>query len=50
VLLVVGLLGLVFVATIAYVIAGPDGLEDRDRVNLDGQRAGGPIGAGSLKG
>jgi len=30
VLLVVGLLGLVFIATIAYVIAGPDGLKAKE--------------------
>jgi hypothetical protein len=33
VLLVVGLLGLVFIATVAYVIAGPDGLKAKDEVS-----------------
>jgi hypothetical protein len=33
VLLVVGLLGLVFIATVAYVIAGPDGLKARDEAS-----------------
>jgi hypothetical protein len=31
VLLVVGLLGLVFIATVAYVIAGPDGLKAKEQ-------------------
>jgi hypothetical protein len=30
VLLVVGLLGLVFIATVAYVIAGPDGVKAKE--------------------
>lgn len=33
VLLVVGLLGLVFVATAAYVIAGPDGLKSKEEAS-----------------
>jgi hypothetical protein len=33
VLLVVGLLGLVFIATAAYVIAGPDGLKAKEEAN-----------------
>jgi hypothetical protein len=33
VLLVVGLLGLVFVATVAYVIAGPDGLKVKEQAS-----------------
>jgi hypothetical protein len=33
VLLVVGLLGLVFIATVAYVIAGPDGLKVREQAS-----------------
>jgi hypothetical protein len=33
VLLVVGLLGLVFIATVAYVIAGPDGLKAKEQAN-----------------
>jgi hypothetical protein len=33
VLLVVGLLGLVFIATVAYVIAGPDGLKAKDEAS-----------------
>jgi hypothetical protein len=33
VLLVVGLLGLVFIATVAYVIAGPDGLKAREQAS-----------------
>jgi hypothetical protein len=33
VLLVVGLLGLVFIATVAYVIAGPDGLTAKDEAS-----------------
>jgi len=43
-LLVVGLLGLVFVATLAYVIAGPDGVEVESR--RDGRIA--PPSAGAL--
>jgi hypothetical protein len=33
VLLVVGLLGLVFIATVAYVIAGPDAMKAREEAN-----------------
>jgi hypothetical protein len=33
VLLVVGLLGLVFIATVAYVIAGPDGVKAKEEAN-----------------
>jgi hypothetical protein len=33
VLLVVGLLGLVFIATVAYVIAGPDGLKAKEQAS-----------------
>jgi len=33
VLLVVGLLGLVFIATVAYVIAGPDGLRAKEQAS-----------------
>jgi len=33
VLLVVGLLGLVFIATVAYVIAGPDGLKAKEEAS-----------------
>jgi hypothetical protein len=33
VLLVVGLLGFAFIATLAYVVAGPDGLEQRPQVS-----------------
>ena len=33
VLLVVGLLGLVFIATVAYVIAGPDGLKVKEQAS-----------------
>ena len=33
VMLVVGLLGLVFIATVAYVIAGPDGLKAKDEAS-----------------
>jgi hypothetical protein len=41
VLLVVGLLGFVFVATVAYVIAGPDGLKAREATALE-QAGGAP--------
>jgi hypothetical protein len=37
VLLVVGLLGFVFIATIAYVIAGPDGLKATEEASIDMQ-------------
>jgi hypothetical protein len=40
VLLVVGLLGLVFIATVAYVIAGPDGVKAKEEASAL-QRAGG---------
>ena len=33
VLLIVGLLGLVFIATVAYVIAGPDGLKVKEQAS-----------------
>jgi hypothetical protein len=42
VLLVVGLLGLVFIATAAYVIAGPDGLKGKDEMNALGTPGGAP--------
>jgi hypothetical protein len=44
VLLVVGLLGFVFIATIAYVIAGPDGLKAKEQAPAQPQAgaAGGP--------
>jgi hypothetical protein len=38
VLLVVGLLGLVFIATVAYVIAGPDGLKAKDEARVPCRR------------
>jgi hypothetical protein len=41
VLLVVGLLGLVFIATVAYVIAGPDGVKAKEEASALPQ-AGGP--------
>jgi hypothetical protein len=40
VLLVVGLLGLVFIATIAYVIAGPDGLKAKEEASALRQAGG----------
>jgi hypothetical protein len=40
VLLVVGLLGLVFIATAAYVIAGPDGLKAKEEVSALGKPSG----------
>jgi len=42
VLLVVGLLGLVFIATIAYVIAGPDGVKAKEEASALPQAGGGP--------
>jgi hypothetical protein len=42
VLLVVGLLGLVFIATAAYVIAGPDGLKGKDEMRALGTPGGAP--------
>lgn len=46
VLLVVGLLGLVFIATAAYVIAGPDGLKAKEeRAKEEGSALGEPGGA-----
>jgi len=40
VLLVVGLLGLVFIATVAYVIAGPDGLKAKEEASALPQAGG----------
>jgi hypothetical protein len=40
VLLVVGLLGLVFIATAAYVIAGPDGLKAKEEASALGTPSG----------
>jgi hypothetical protein len=42
VLLVVGLLGLVFIATVAYVIAGPDGVQAKEEANTLPQAGGAP--------
>jgi hypothetical protein len=42
VLLVVGLLGLVFIATVAYVIAGPDGVKAKEEANALAQAGGAP--------
>ena len=42
VLLVVGLLGLVFIATVAYVIAGPDGLKAKEEASALPQPVGAP--------
>jgi hypothetical protein len=42
VLLVVGLLGLVFIATVAYVIAGPDGVKAKDEATALPQAGGAP--------
>jgi hypothetical protein len=42
VLLVVGLLGLVFIATIAYVIAGPDGVKAKEEASALPQTGGVP--------
>jgi hypothetical protein len=42
VLLVVGLLGLVFIATVAYVIAGPDGVKAKEEANTLPQAGGAP--------
>jgi hypothetical protein len=42
VLLVVGLLGLVFFATVAYVIAGPDGVKAKDETRALPQAGGAP--------
>jgi len=42
VLLVVGLLGLVFIATVAYVIAGPDGLKVKEEASALPQAGGVP--------
>jgi hypothetical protein len=42
VLLVVGLLGLVFIATIAYVIAGPDGVKAKEEASALPQAGGLP--------
>jgi hypothetical protein len=42
VLLVVGLLGLVFIATVAYVIAGPDGVKAKDEASALPQVGGVP--------
>jgi hypothetical protein len=41
VLLVVGLLGLVFIATVVYVIAGPDGVKAKEEARALPQ--GGPV-------
>ncbi|HZL73888.1 MAG TPA: hypothetical protein VFB83_00810, partial [Propionibacteriaceae bacterium] len=41
VLLVVGLLGLVFIATVAYVIAGPDGVKVKEEAQA--LPKGGPV-------
>jgi hypothetical protein len=42
VLLVVGLLGLVFIATVAYVIAGPDGVKVNEEASALPQAGGAP--------
>jgi hypothetical protein len=42
VLLVVGLLGLVFIATVAYVIAGPDGVKAKEEASALPQTGGAP--------
>jgi len=42
VLLIVGLLGFVFIATIAYVIAGPDGLKAKEEASAPPQARGVP--------
>jgi hypothetical protein len=42
VLLVVGLLGLVFIATVAYVIAGPDGVKAKEEATALPQPGGIP--------
>jgi hypothetical protein len=42
VLLVVGLLGLVFIATVAYVIAGPDGVKAKEEASALPQAGGVP--------
>jgi hypothetical protein len=42
VLLVVGLLGFVFIATVAYVIAGPDGLKAKEEARALAQSGGAP--------
>jgi hypothetical protein len=42
VLLVVGLLGLVFIATVAYVIAGPDGVKAKEQASALQQAGGAP--------
>ena len=42
VLLVVGLLGLVFIATVAYVIAGPDGVKAKEEASALSQAGGVP--------
>jgi hypothetical protein len=42
VLLVVGLLGLVFIATVAYVIAGPDGVKVKEEASALPQAGGAP--------
>jgi hypothetical protein len=42
VLLVVGLLGLAFIATAAYVIAGPDGLNAKEEASALGKPGGAP--------
>jgi hypothetical protein len=43
VLLVVGLLGLVFIATAAYVVAGPDGLRAQEEGSALGKAGGAPV-------
>src|SRR5215207_1295465 len=40
VLLVVGLLGLVFIATLAYVVAGPDALKAKEEASAQAQAGG----------
>ena len=49
-LLVVGLLGLVFIGTIAYVIAGPDGLEATEEASAPPQAGGAsqPVSVSSM--
>jgi hypothetical protein len=42
VLLVVGLLGLVFIATVSYVIAGPDGVKAKEEASALPQAGGAP--------
>ena len=50
VLLVVGLLGFVFIGTIAYVIAGPDGLEATEEASAPPQAGGAsqPVSVSSM--